>query len=86
MIHAGDVGSREIITDLESLVCLTVVGGNIDPIDFLPSESELSLKSWKIFVRHIVWENDMPSNYIRRKVDLDKFEIVIFGHSHKPLC
>ena len=78
MIHAGDVGSSEIITDLESLASLTVVGGNIDPIDFLPSESELSLKSWKIFVRHIVWENDMPSNYIRRKVDLDKFEIVIW--------
>lgn len=86
VIHAGDVGSTEIIVDLKSLVPVSVVRGNIDTVDTLPSHSELILKSWKIFIQHIVWGRGEPSKDIRSIVDSGGYEIVIFGHTHTPLC
>jgi len=86
IIHAGDVGSSEIIADLESLAPLTVVAGNIDTTESLPSQSKLLLKSWKIFVQHIGWEKGKPSKDLNSMVDSGGFEIAIFGHSHIPLC
>ena len=47
VIHAGDVGSDEIIVDLKSLAPVSVVRGNVDTGEKLPSQSELILKSWK---------------------------------------
>ncbi len=86
VVHAGDVGSSEIIVDLKSLVPVSVVRGNIDTVDTLPFQSELILKSWKIFVQHVVWERGNPSKDIRSIVDSGGYEVVIFGHSHTPLC
>tara|TARA_Y100001960_G_C14753429_1_gene869850 strand:+ start:437 stop:934 length:498 start_codon:yes stop_codon:yes gene_type:complete len=86
VIHAGDVGSEAIITDLESLAPLTFVGGNIDPVNGFPSQSKLILNTWKIFVQHIGWEKGKPFKELKKNVDLGEYEIVVFGHSHKPLC
>ena len=86
VIHAGDVGSDEIIVDLKSLVPVSVVRGNVDMEKNLPTHSELTLQSWKIFVQHIVWERGEPSKEIRSIVNSGGHEVVIFGHSHMPLC
>ncbi len=86
VIHAGDIGSDQIITDLQSLAPVTFVRGNIDPVNVFPSQSKFILKSWKIFVQHIGWEKGEPTKDLKEIVNLDRYEIVVFGHSHQPLC
>jgi hypothetical protein len=81
IIHAGDVGDPQIITELEHIAPLTVVRGNIDTSSWsrrLPDRNVLEVGDVSLFVLHNV--NDL---------DLDPvaagFAAVIFGHSHQPL-
>jgi putative phosphoesterase len=80
IIHAGDVGSPEILTRLETLCPVTAVRGNIDTgawADLLPPTALVEALSKRIYVIHDA--NDL---------DLDPaaagIHVVISGHSHRP--
>lgn len=80
IIHAGDVGSPEIITTLQSLAAVIAVKGNTDKgawTSILPATAIAEARSATIYVLHDL--NDL---------DLDPvtagFQIVISGHTHRP--
>lgn len=80
IVHAGDIGSAEVITGLSTIAPVTAIRGNIDKGDWAseyPEEEVLEVDGRYIYIIHNV--NDL---------DLDPlaagFEVVVSGHSHQP--
>ena len=80
IVHAGDIGSAEILGELGRLAPTTAVRGNNDKGDWVstvPDIAVLRLRGISIYVLHDVAE-----------LDLDPvaagFRVVISGHSHRP--
>ena len=81
IIHAGDIGERKILDDLEAIAPVVAVRGNVDRAEWcrtLPLTQTLTLSEIKIYVIH---------NLKVLAIDLhdEDIQIVISGHSHKPL-
>jgi uncharacterized protein len=80
IIHAGDVGSPEILEQLRDVAPVVAVRGNVDTGRWalaLPSVEVVEFEGHSIYVRHIVSELDLvPSE--------EGISAVVFGHSHKP--
>lgn len=77
IIHAGDVGSKEIIDKLNSIKKTFVVRGNNDKGswgDTLSEYREIEMDEVLIYVVHN--KTDIPK-------DLKEVDLVIYGHSHK---
>ena len=80
IVHAGDVGSPEVLDRLGHIAPTYAVRGNIDTHAWarkLPATEAVAVGSLVLWVLHD-----------RSELDLDpaaaQFAAVIFGHSHKP--
>jgi uncharacterized protein len=80
IIHAGDVGTHEILCELETLAPVVAVRGNIDTDPWakkLPESAVVETAATNIYVLHDA-----------KALDLNPaaagFGIVLSGHSHKP--
>lgn len=81
IVHAGDIGSREILDQLQAIAPLSVVRGNNDLEAAwavgLPDLLRFDLDGWQTLLVHDI--ADVP-------VELEAgVRLVITGHSHKPL-
>lgn len=77
IIHAGDIGSEEIIDKLESIAKTFVVKGNNDKEEYalkLPEFREIEMDQVLIYVTHK--KEDIPK-------ELREIDLIICGHSHK---
>jgi putative phosphoesterase len=80
IIHAGDVGSPEILEELSAIAPLTVVRGNIDNGAWalrLPETDVLEVGGVSIYVLHDLAQLDL-------KPKAAGFAAVVSGHSHVP--
>jgi putative phosphoesterase len=80
IIHAGDVGSREILVTLAAIAPVTAVRGNIDTGAWahkLPETEVLEVDRVFIYVLHDLAALDL-------KPEAAGFQVVISGHSHVP--
>lgn len=80
IIHAGDVGEREILDRLAEIAPLTAVRGNIDTEPWakkLPYKEVFEHQGISIYVLHILDKLDL-------RPDAAGFQAVISGHSHVP--
>ena len=80
IVHAGDIGNFEIINKLEKIATIYAIRGNIDKenwADEFPETLELEILNKKIFIIHDIKEVDVRNE--------KKYNIIISGHSHKPL-
>jgi putative phosphoesterase len=81
ILHAGDIGSAEILSELAQIAPVHAVRGNND-LDLpwakdLPDHLILDLNGWQILLIHDI--ADVPAL-------LDSHtRLIITGHSHKPL-
>ena len=80
IIHAGDIGTREVLDALTTLAPVHAVRGNNDRGEWarsIPATQALELEGTSIYVLHDVSE-----------LDLDPagagFAAVVAGHSHRP--
>ncbi|MDE0331982.1 MAG: metallophosphoesterase family protein [Nitrospinae bacterium] len=86
ILHAGDVGSDYILPELENIAPVTCVMGNVDVAGFAPMRSKIDIAGWRILVQHIVWDRGGPSRELKLLLKKEATDLVIFGHSHQPLC
>ncbi len=80
ILHAGDVGSPEILDALRALAPVTAIRGNIDrsgPCAALPAEEYLTLAGVNLYMLHDVHTLSLSPEAARVRV-------VVSGHSHKP--
>jgi putative phosphoesterase len=85
IIHAGDIGSADILTELETIAPVDAVFGNTDRfplIEKLKDRQEITLESIHIFVTHI---GGKPREMRRFYPEIAHANVVIFGHSHRSL-
>ena len=85
ILHAGDVGKWEVIVELQALVPVTAVYGNVDgpEIQRLPQVAEIELDGFRIVVTH----GDQLGSPTPAKLHeaFPDAEIIVYGHTHKPL-
>ena len=78
IIHAGDVGTPEILEHLRAIAPVVAVRGNVDNGRWalsLPQTLRVEFEGHAIHVRHIL-DDVMPVP--------DGITAVIYGHSHNP--
>ena len=80
IIHAGDIGSPEIVPRLREVAPVTAIRGNVDTQAWardLPAREVVMLAGRTIYVIHDLGEIDLEPATAG-------FDLVISGHSHQP--
>ena len=83
ILHAGDIGSRDVIIELEAIAPVKAVAGNVDVDLFHLFKEKMKIPIGKrvVHLQHIVENIPEETNDKRESVS----EFVVFGHSHQPL-
>jgi uncharacterized protein len=86
ILHAGDIGPLELLTELEALAPVTAVYGNTDDFDVrerVPRVARLELDGFDIVVTH----GDQLGSPTPEKLNAEfpDAQILIYGHTHRPL-
>lgn len=80
IVHAGDVGKREVLDGLRLVAPVVAIRGNVDVeawADALPATETREVAGVRLHVLHDLSELDIdPAN--------EGVSIVVYGHSHKP--
>lgn len=80
IVHAGDVGTPEILEELRAIAPVTAVCGNVDGGSWarrLPKTEVLEVEGISIYVLHILDQLDL-------KPEAAGMSVVVYGHSHMP--
>jgi hypothetical protein len=86
ILHAGDIGKRSVIEQLEQIAPVTAVFGNVDNDEQsgFPSEAVIDLAGRRIAIRHILYEGGKLTKDGRAFLDRERPDICVFGHTHQP--
>jgi putative phosphoesterase len=86
ILHGGDVGTWDVITELEALAPVTAVFGNTDGTGVagrLPQVARLRLDGFDVVVTHgDQFGSPTPAKLYEAFPDA---EIIVFGHTHRPV-
>jgi hypothetical protein len=80
IIHAGDVGDPQILSQLKAIAPVFAVRGNVDTEPWastLPVNEVVELHGTSIYVLHNLEHLDLDPK-------ASGFQIVVTGHTHKP--
>lgn len=83
ILHAGDVGNAQLLVELEQIAPVTAVYGNTDSGLPLRETEIIELGGRKFMIHHIV-DVHRPSEVVRRRLELAKPDVLVFGHTHRP--
>lgn len=86
ILHAGDIGKTDIITELEAIAPVTAVWGNADGWEVrgrVPEVAEVELAGVRTVVIHGMQAGSpTPEKIAALHPDAG---LVVFGHSHRPV-
>jgi hypothetical protein len=80
ILHAGDVGTPEVIEALAKVAPVTAIRGNVDTAPWaraLPPTEAVDIGGVSIFILHDLGQLDLDPKAAG-------FRVVVYGHSHKP--
>ena len=80
IIHAGDIGAREVLQTLSAIAPVTAVRGNNDRDRWaadIPETAVLAVGAMRIYVLH-----DLAG--LAMEPSASDIQVVVSGHSHKP--
>ena len=86
IIHCGDVEGSEYALS-ESADCpVLMISGNNDFFSELPRDREFNIEKYKVWVTHGHWYGvSMGTEMLKQEARSRGVEIVMFGHTHRPL-
>ena len=93
IIHAGDLGGKNVFQKLSAIAPVTLVRGNHEPDEIpgsLPDPSSILLADKKVLLTHrlitMTWEYFKDAlSHLDPLPFFPGFDLVIFGHSHIPV-
>lgn len=80
ILHAGDVGTPEILQALAKIAPVTAIRGNVDTEPWarrLPKAEVVEAGGVSIYILHDLAQLDL-------KPEAAGFRVVVYGHSHQP--
>jgi putative phosphoesterase len=80
ILHAGDVGTPEILQGLAKIAPLIAIRGNVDTAPWaraLPATEVIEAGGISIYMLHDLAQLDL-------KPEAAGFRVVVYGHSHQP--
>lgn len=86
ILHAGDIGREDILTDLEAIAPVTAVWGNVDDFDLrgrLPEVARPELEGFEIVLVH-GHQLGVPTPEKLSAAYPDAL-VIVYGHTHRPL-
>lgn len=86
LIHCGDAEGTEYIIGMKAECPMEIVLGNNDFFSELPREKEFQIGRYKIWLTHgHYYYVSMGPERIVEEAEEKGVDIVIFGHTHRPL-
>ncbi|MGH7467718.1 MAG: metallophosphoesterase family protein [Longimicrobiales bacterium] len=85
ILHAGDVGDQDVLTQLETLAPVHAVIGNTDTfplLNTLPEVQELELLGRRVVITHGHRLGSLTPALLRHTHP--SAQIIVYGHTHKP--
>lgn len=83
ILHAGDVGSRDVLAELETIAPVEAVTGNIDPVELmLPATIVRDFEHVSVRVTH---GNELGSPTPEKLAARYRADVIVFGHTHRPI-
>lgn len=86
ILHAGDIGSLEILAELEAIAPVTAVWGNTDGWEVserVPEAASVELEGVKVVVIHGHQFGSPTPNVLAGQYP--KAGLIVFGHTHTPV-
>lgn len=86
ILHGGDVGPPAILDELQAIAPVTAVYGNTDGWEIrnrLPQVARLELDGFTIVVTHGDQFGSPSPDTLQR--EFPDAEIIVYGHTHRPL-
>ena len=86
VLHAGDVGSSDLLVELEAVAPVTAVYGNCDGFDLrgrLPQVANLELDGFFLTLTH--GDQLGSPTPAKLRAAFPDAEIIVYGHTHRPL-
>ena len=86
ILHAGDIGKREVIEQLEQIAPVTVISGNVDGFEAsgFPVERVVELAGHRIALYHRLYEKGKltreGASFLKRTAP----DVRVYGHTHQP--
>ena len=80
ILHAGDIGSPDVLKELQSIAPVKAVRGNNDKGGWtrsIPEREQLRILASRIYMIHDVKE-------LTSLREVTGFDVVVSGHSHRP--
>jgi putative phosphoesterase len=86
VLHAGDIGKREVIEQLEQIAPVTFVSGNVDGFETsgFPVEQVIELAGHRIALYHRLYERGRFTRDGAGFLARTRPSICIYGHTHQP--
>lgn len=86
ILHAGDIGKREVIEQLERIAPVTVVSGNVDGFEAsgFPVEQVIELGGHRIAIYHRLYEKGTLTREGISFLERTTPDVCVYGHSHQP--
>jgi putative phosphoesterase len=86
ILHGGDIGRWDLVIELQAIAPVTAVYGNTDGLDIrakVPQVAAIELEGFSIVVTH----GDQFGTPTPAKLHeaFPSAEIIVYGHSHRPL-
>jgi len=86
ILHGGDVGSLDLLDQLAELAPVTAVYGNVDGLEVrkrCPQVARLELDGFIVVVTH--GDQFGPPTPAMLHREFPDAEIIVYGHTHRPL-
>ncbi len=83
ILHAGDVGSGAVLSELGCIAPVEAVQGNVDPSDLrLPRTVVRNVEGVEILVTH---GDQVGSPTAEKMAARYHADVIVFGHTHRPV-
>jgi putative phosphoesterase len=87
IVHAGDVGTAEVLDALAAVAPVTAVRGNVDGgrLADLPLVTTFGAGGRRVAALHIAGSPKRPNRDALRILRQDRPDVLVVGHSHIPV-